>query len=77
MARIATLGPSSAARILHLSPQLVHYRARAGKIRCVRKNPLRFRFVDIVAYAATMPPVLPRRPRRTELETVVQGVLHG
>ncbi len=75
------VGATEAARLCStgfcpISPQLIIYRANAGKLRVARRHPLRFRLDDILE-------ALPRMRtkghggRRTEVDTLTEKVLHG
>ena len=48
MSRVRTLGVTAAARLVGCSPQLLRWRSKTGKIRTARREPLRFRLVDLI-----------------------------
>ncbi len=69
-----TLGSLAAATFLGISPQLLSYRARLGKIRLARHRPLRFRFQDIIEARERMQ-VKDRRGRKTALIKTMEEIL--
>lgn len=75
MARFVLIGPSAAAELCGISPQLMRARALAGKVRVVRRRPtLRFRLIDILAARDAMV-VKDVRGRKPALKSIIKGVL--
>lgn len=67
-----TIGATSAAALLGISPALLRWRASRGRIRIARRSPLRFRPDDVLAARERMQIRDPRGRRSLiELERLV------